>query len=159
MASKSSSTRQVATMATAAAKTRSVIEDLQARLSEASKQAPLSPSPLSTTLSRSDDPPQQETEEELERQLQSYFARAMTETAEGARSGEMRSRNEILNDLRDLVIEGVVDRIFHEWSRSEGSFHTTGLAREITGRLINRVLEEVRGSTDVNRRISSARQT
>jgi hypothetical protein len=147
MASKSSSARQVATMATATAKTRSVIEGLQARLSEATKQTSTSPGLPAGAWNRPDAATQQESEEELEKQLQAYFARAVTESSEGDLPAESRSRNKILSELRDRVIEGVVDRIFKEWSRPQGSFQTTGLAREITDRLIDRVLEEVRTST------------
>ena len=148
MASKSSSAREVATMATATAKTRSVIEGLRARLSEATKPASHSPGPPANARNRPDDATQQESEEELEKQLQAYFARAVAESTEGDSPGEPRSHYKILNQLRDRVIEGVVDRIFEQWSRPQGSFQTTGLAREITDRLIDRVLEEVRISTD-----------
>jgi hypothetical protein len=81
--------KPAATIVNATAKTRSVIEGLQARLTRA-------PEP----------PPAEESVDDLELQLQAYFDRATPTTP----------RTKILDELRSRVIDGVVDRILAEWA-------------------------------------------
>lgn len=62
------------------------------------------------------------TRDDLERQLQQYFARAAP--SQGA-----------LADLRNRVVDGVVDRILSEWDRG------SPLEAEVLDRLVQRLLE------------------
>jgi hypothetical protein len=106
------SAKPAATIINATARTRSVIEDLQARLTAV--------------------PPVQSREEsvdDLERQLQVYFERATPASP----------RSKLLDELRSRVIEGVVDRILAEWVNPG---QPAGLKPEVMERLIERVLEE-----------------
>ncbi len=68
-----------------------------------------------------------ETPEELERQLQQYFA---TSLSPSHRAGA-------LNELRDRVVDGVADRILREWQQNNA------LENEVIERLIDRVLERI----------------
>ena len=121
---KQSSAKPAATIAEATARTRLVIEDLQARLT-GQAQSPL--------------PQQVEAVDDLERELQAYFERAAPTHGIGT------ERNQLLNELRNRVIEGVVDRIIAEWSISKPNApHCLGLGREVMDRLVERVLEELR---------------
>ena len=115
-----SAAKPAATIVNAAARTRSVIEDLQARLTADARGR------------ISEQPPAQRPEEsvdDLERQLQAYFERA-TPTS---------PRSKLLDELRNRVIDGVVDRILSEWANPE---QAGGLGPEVMERLIERVLEE-----------------
>ncbi len=49
--------------------------------------------------------------------------------------------SKILDELRNRVIEGVVDRILAEWSNPQNQ--EGGLAAEVMERLIERVLDEL----------------
>jgi len=69
----------------------------------------------------------EETPEQLEQQLQQYFARA-------PQSGR---ENGMLGDIRNRVVEGVVDRILREWD------HGNALETEVVERLIRRVFERL----------------
>lgn len=89
---KNPAAKPATTIINATARTRSVIEGLQAKL------AAERPNQL-------DDP---ESIEELERQLQAYFERTSLNP----------SRSPILEDLRKRVIEGAVERILAEWPNS-----------------------------------------
>src|SRR5579863_6987082 len=109
--------KPVATIVNATAKTRSVIEGLQARLTRA-------PEP----------PPAEESVDDLEQQLQAYFNRASPTTP----------RTKILDELRSRVIDGVVDRILAEWANSKPGSLDAGLGPEVMERLIERVLKEFR---------------
>jgi hypothetical protein len=62
--------------------------------------------------------PAPETEDDLERELQAYF-----------------ENNGVRDELRNRVIESVVDRILAEWP---------GLGQEVINRLIERVVEDLR---------------
>ncbi len=113
-----SAAKPAAAIVNATARTRSVIEDLQARLTAV--------------------PPVQSRDEsvdDLEQQLQAYFERA-TPTS---------PRSKILDELRSRVIDGVVDRILAEWANPE---QPAGLGPEVMERLIERVLEEFRKMTE-----------
>lgn len=118
---KEPSAKPAATIVEATAKTRSVIKDLQARLTGAL-------------------PPQKgEPVDDLERELRDYFERAAPSHGTGTQ------RNQLLNELRNRVIEGVVDRIIAEWSTSKPNApHCLGLGREVMDRLVERVLQELR---------------
>jgi hypothetical protein len=109
--------KPAATIVNATAKTRSVIEGLQARLTRA-------PEP----------PPAEESVDDLEQQLQAYFNRASPTTP----------RTKILDELRSRVIDGVVDRILAEWANSKPGSLDAGLGPEVMERLIERVLKEFR---------------
>jgi hypothetical protein len=119
---KSAPTRTVATLADATAKTRSLIEDLQARLASPEKAVEAGE--------------QEETEEELERQLKAYFERALT--------APNRAVPAILEEMRQRVIDGVVDKIIAEWSEPQQNAVRGGaLQREVIERLIDRVVEQL----------------
>ncbi len=73
-----------------------------------------------------------ESPDDLERQLQEYFG---------------STQPNILNEIRNRVIEGVVDRILREWdSPAKGS--STPLENEVITRLIDRVLERLGKASD-----------
>lgn len=117
--------KPAATIVNATARTRSVIEDLQARLTaDARVRTPEPPQPIRPASAG-------ESIDDLERQLEAYFERA-TPTS---------SRSKILDELRNRVIEGVVDRILAEWSNPQNQ--EGGLAAEVMERLIERVLDEL----------------
>jgi hypothetical protein len=107
--------KPAATIINATAKTRSVIEGLQARLTR-------TPEP----------PPVEESVDDLEQQLQAYFERA----------APAAPRGKILDELRSRVIDGVVDRILAQWANPELGSPGAGLGPEVMERLIERVLEE-----------------
>lgn len=133
----------VPSLASATAKTQSVIEGLQARLGgEATnrphKQAP----PVSPTRRKNMvEVVEEETEEDLERQLQTYFATTIhTRPAPGVANPSSRQFHE---SLRSRVIEGVVHRILAEWARHDQELPGGArLGNEIMERLIQRVLEQ-----------------
>jgi hypothetical protein len=109
-------------LANATARTRSVIEDLQARLT---RDAPTAPPP----------PEPRESLEDLERELEAYFERASPDP----------SRNQSLDQLRSRVIDGVVEKILAEWATSKPDTpQGLGFGHEVMDRLIERVLEEFR---------------
>ena len=114
--------KQVATIINATAKTRSVIEDLQARLTAEERRPALSKTP-----------PEEESVDELDRQLQAYFDQAAPKPANG-------SRTQVFDELRNRVIDSVVDRILSEWSDRQAG----ALGREVMDRLVERILNEFR---------------
>lgn len=93
------------TIINATARTRSAIEGLQARLNSVEPESGQTP----------------ETEDDLERELQTYFQNR------GAR-----------NELYSHVIESVVDRILAEWP---------GIRQDIVERLIERIANDLRRSS------------
>lgn len=117
--------KPAATIVNATARTRSVIEDLQARLTADARARIAEPQPIRPAGAS-------ESIDDLERQLQSYFERA-TPTS---------SRTKILDELRSRVIDGAVDRIMAEWANPQQPAGG-GLATEVMDRLIERVLEEL----------------
>jgi hypothetical protein len=144
-------------LVSATAKTQSVIEGLQARLR--GEPAPKVRKQASTSVSRKKDVADlvgEETQEELEKQLQAYFATAevrpltLTSTAEMSR---VETRNDLRHDdlrqqddLRLRVVEGVVVRILGEWARNDQERPPAArLGNEIMDRLIQRVMEQFRG--------------
>lgn len=109
------------TLGEAAERTRSLIRDLQARLGP----EPAAPPPLEGSASQ----PVPDSPDDLDRQLQHYFEAA----------GEAGTT---LQEIRNRVIEGVVDRILREWERpSQGN--PSSLEHEAVARLIDRVLERL----------------
>lgn len=117
--------KPAATIVNATARTRSVIEDLQARLTADARPRSPEPQPIRPTAAG-------ESIDDLERQLQAYFDSA-TPTS---------SRSKILDELRHRVIDGVVDRIMAEWADPQHPAGA-GLAAEVMERLIERVLEDL----------------
>jgi hypothetical protein len=91
-------------------------------LAEAAEKASLVIRGLQSRLRQHTLDPTEETPEQLERQLQQYFAR--TERPPGQ-----------LGDIRSRVVEGVADRILGQWDQG------SALEAEVVERLIRRVLE------------------
>ena len=131
------STRQppakpIATIADATAKTRSVIEDLQARLT-ADARSRIAEQATTPPPAEPEDVNREESVDDLERQLQAYFERATPRS----------TRTKILDELRNRVIDGVVDRILVEWATLQpGASPAAGLGPAVMERLIERVLDE-----------------
>jgi hypothetical protein len=117
--------KPAATIVNATARTRSVIEDLQARLTADTRARTAEPQPIRPASAV-------ESIDDLERQLEAYFERA-TPTS---------SRTKILDELRSRVIDGVVDRIMASWANPQQQAGG-GLAAEVMERLIMRVLDEL----------------
>ena len=115
--------KPAATIVNATARTRSVIENLQARLTADARARIPEPQPIRQA-------PAGESIDDLERQLQAYFEDAAPTSP----------RTKILDELRSRVIDGVVERILAEWSNPQ---EPGGLAAEVIERLIERVLEEL----------------
>jgi hypothetical protein len=144
---KNSSVRQEDSIARATAKTRSVIEDLQEKLSaDAQNGVPQYVTPLPR---RALDVGPNETDEDLERQLQSYFARASASPRDGAKVISS-TRTQILDELRSRVIDGVAERILEEWAGPQPGTSTT-LGSELMERLIERLLEQLRKPAEISK--------
>lgn len=107
-------------IAEAAEKARALIQELQSRLrlDAAIRERP------------------EETQDDLERQLQRYFENAIGKDKRGL------SRTSILNEVRARVVDGVVERILREWERPKDGT-TTPLENEVIERLIDRVIERL----------------
>src|SRR5215469_15834714 len=104
-----------ATIIDATAKTRSIIENLQARLARDTAAVD-----------------HEESIEDLEQQLQAYFARSAADPS-----------RPLLEDLRGRVVEKLVDRILAEWSTSRVSQPDSNpLIQAVMDRLVERVWEE-----------------
>jgi len=147
-AAKNPSSKSAATLASATARTRSVIEDLQARLSgDARSELPVRV-PMVEIAKPKDLLPEQETEEDLERQLKAYFTRssASGRSAVQSRGGPIvsnLSRTQMLDELQNRVVDGVVHRILSEWARREEELPgSSAMGNEIMERLIQRVYEQ-----------------
>jgi hypothetical protein len=114
--SRNPSSKPAATIVDAAAKTRSVIEGLQARLAKDLVAGP------------------DDSLEDLECQLKDYFERASPDRAQPA---------PVLDDLRRRVIDNVADRILREWANSHTTGSASNpLIRDVMDRLVERILEE-----------------
>jgi hypothetical protein len=109
-------------LAEAAEKTRVLIQGLQSRLRPESAGA-LREGP-------------EETQHDLERQLQKYFDSAKGNDEQGL------SQVSILNEIRTRVVDGVVERILREWERPKDPT-STPLENEVIERLIDRVIERL----------------
>jgi len=106
---KSPETTTAPDIAEAAEKASLVIRGLQSRL----RQRPSEPAEAESV---------QESSEQLEQQLQQYFARTTPRSAG-------------LADLRSRVVDGVVDRILRQWDNG------SSLEPDVVERLIARVME------------------
>ena len=144
MSSKTSSVRRPSSIVTATAEACSVIENLQARLSgEAQSTTP----EIVASLPVTNEP--EETEEELESQLQAYFAR-VNPTRNGPQPGPS-GRGQLMDELRIRVVDGVADRILSEWSSPErGMSPNKSLGGELIDRLIQRILEQLRKPAELS---------
>ena len=105
-------------LAEAAAKTTGVLQTLQSRLNR-------------ETAALAEDGP-----EELGIQLQEYFG-----ASTGSPPSSAKSPARISNDLRELVIAGVVDRILRSWEDTG----LLALKSEVAARLVEHVLAELSG--------------
>lgn len=121
-----------ATIVDATAKTRSVIENLQAKLAAEPGGRP-----------REEIGPEQESIEDLERQLQTYFER----TAPSDPSAALQRRSVLLDELRSRVIDRVVDRILADWADPNSLSARSALAQQVMERLTERLLEELQKAT------------
>ena len=150
-----------ASIAKAAQRTRSVIEDLQIRLTEVSQHgkvgrlAAIAPKKQKDSeldeLEGRKTAELQESEAELESQLAAYFARADEPKAAGGRSGH----SDVLDELRRRVIDGVVERILDEWA-SDREEAPGRLREEVMERLVQRVLEQFEtGSAETSKTLPS----
>ena len=151
---KSTAARPASTLADATAKTRSLIEDLQARLigeggssgPERPRHAPRRESGAAKESAPEDLVPKDaaarnETEEDLDRQLQAYFD-SVNESSRSVPATATSTLTSVPADIRARVIEGVVERILAEWSHPEqGGAAAAALRREVVERLTDRVLE------------------
>jgi len=164
---KSAATRPVPTLADATAKTRSLIEDLQARLtgeggtpnsaerprhslgreSAARKQADVEENAtveqaaVAEDAAAKDAGPKGETEEDLERQLQAYFEQ-VTEGGRAAPAVAASTHALEMEDIRARVVDRVVERILDAWSHPErGGTAGAAIRHEVVERLTDRVLE------------------
>jgi hypothetical protein len=145
--SKNPSPRPVPSIARAAQRTRSVIEDFQSRLTEVSQHAGLARLTTAVVPETEGDEAHfrgaagpgtveaLESEAELERQLAAYFARASAPSGTVAAS----QRDRILDELRQRVIDGVVERILADWTNGRLG-EPSALRDEVLERLIQRVL-------------------
>ena len=125
--SKTPVSRPAEAIATAAERTRSVIENLQSRLSDVAQQS--EPSPRSESS---------ETEDELERQLHAYFSGQAKKSAPES----SRDRKTALDDLRRRVVDRVAERILEDWERSHPATWNQ-IREEVMERLVERMLREL----------------
>jgi hypothetical protein len=113
-------------LAEAAAKTTAVLESLRSRLNREA-------TPQESPVMESSEVP-----DELDRQLEQYFAATPGEPAPASGSAEVR----IPSEIRDQVIEGVVDRILRSWGAPNGEIPAT-IKSEVIARLVEHVLGEL----------------
>jgi hypothetical protein len=134
--SKVPASRPVPSIAKAAQRTRSAIEDLQSRLTQVSGGQPMAAGDQT-------DPPRSEaseSEDELERQLQDYFSEhPFSEHEEDSPPSSAAPRRSIMDDLRKRVVDRVADRILAEWDQNP-SGASRRLRDEVLERLVERVL-------------------
>ena len=129
MSHKTSDTKaEEANIAEAAEKTGLLIRALQSRLQDWSGDRVAQPQDETF-----DETSTEETPEDLEKQLQEFFER---EAGGGA------NRQSLLNEIRNRVIDGVVDRIMLEWDHPQRGA-ATPLESQVIERLIRRVLERL----------------
>ena len=113
-------------LAEAAAKTTAVLETLRSRLHrEATPQEPLATQAP-------------EVPDELDRQLEQYFAAAPPEQFPASGTAEVP----IPSEIRNQVIEGVVDRILRSWGAPNGEIPSS-IKSEVIARLVEHVLGEL----------------
>ena len=113
-------------LAEAAAKTTAVLETLRTRLNR-------EPTPPALPAIESTEVP-----DELDRQLEQYFAATPAEPAAGSVSAEVQ----IPGEIRAQVVEGVVDKILRSWGAPNGEIPAS-IKSEVIGRLVEHVLGEL----------------
>lgn len=157
---KSTASRPIPTLADATAKTRSLIEDLQARLTggegganelEPPRRAPRRETAVTRDVVAKDMDAnevvaqelvaREETEDDLARQLQAYFD-GVTNTQVTASLTRSGANTYTFDEIRARVVDGAVERILAEWAQPEGGGATGSLLRKaVIEGLIDRVLE------------------
>jgi hypothetical protein len=155
MPSKSPSARPAESLSTAALKTRSAIQNLQARLAGASHLDLATEEDVRLAQlekeGKDEGADRLESEEELELQLKAYFTRASSPragiTTATTASSPPRSRTQLLDELRSRVIDGVVERVLNEWAGGQRG----ELADAVMERLIERVLQQFRLSSGASK--------
>ncbi|HTS78148.1 MAG TPA: hypothetical protein VMG40_18185 [Bryobacteraceae bacterium] len=105
-------------------------EPAQEPIIEAAEKATLVIRGLQSRLRGQPSEPAAESSDDLERQLQQYFATSLAPS----------QRAPLLNDLRNRIIDRVADRILAHWEQNNA------LENEVIERLINRVLERLGAS-------------
>jgi hypothetical protein len=113
-------------LADAAAKTTAVLESLRSRLNREANQH-------ESMVAAVPDVP-----DELDRELEQYFAARPAETASVSVLPEIR----IPREIRAEVINGVVDRILRSWGAPQGEIPPS-IKSEIIARLVEHVLAEL----------------
>ena len=113
-------------LAEATAKTAAVLESLRSRLNRDT--TPPDPAIVES----------QEGPDELDRQLEQYFAAAPRQPKTANGSAEVR----IPEEIRSQVIDGVVDRILRSWGAPNGEIPAS-IKGEIVARLVEHVLGEL----------------
>ena len=143
MPAKNPSVRRAESIASATAQTRSAIEGLKGRLSGGTRDtAPRYVTPVRPITRHEIEP--QETEEELERQLQAYFAR-VSPASRTRPNVVVSGQGPLMDELRRRVVETVADRILVLWSCPEpGMPAKTTVGAELTEILVHRILEQLR---------------
>ncbi len=150
MSAKNSSVRRAESIAKATAQTRSAIEDLKGRLSGEAHDVAGRYVTSAFTINREDSEPQ-ESEEELERQLQAYFERAGAASRRGP-NVVPSACPQLLDELRSRVVDVTAERILAIWSCPKpGMSLTVGLGTELTERLVQRILEQLRKPAEVSK--------
>jgi len=144
---KNPSARRAASIASAAAKTRSAIEGLQEKLSGEPHNSV--PQYVTAIPRRTQEIVLDETDEDLERQLQAYFAR-VSRSPRSATNVAGPARTQILDELRSRVIDGVAERILAEWACTQ-SGTSRALGSELMERLIERLLEQLRKPAETSK--------
>jgi hypothetical protein len=110
-------------LAEAAAKTTVVLETLRSRLN---REAIAQESPVMEST---------EVPDELDRQLEQYFAATQGHPRPANDSAEVR----IPSEIRAEVVEGVVDRILRSWGAPDGEI-PAAIKSEVIARLVEHVL-------------------
>ena len=128
---KSGANRPATGLTSAAQRTRSAIEDLQAKLVVVSQQAGTANLPARDPSVRGLE--SAESEGDLELQLASYFARSYSASLASLYRPAIEA-------MRKNVIDEIVDRILDDWSRVGGS---SALREQVLERLIQRVLQQM----------------
>ena len=119
-------------LADAAAKTTAVLETLRSRLNRG---ATPPEAPIVESLEGPD---------ELDWQLEQYFATETSASSAAKAPTPIRASSEVLipSEIRSQVIEGVVDRILRSWGAPNGEIPAT-IKSEVIARLVEHVLGEL----------------
>ena len=133
---KSGANRPTAGLTSAAQRTRSAIEDLQAKLVVVSQQADSGKLAVRDPSVRGLE--SAESEGDLELQLAAYFARSHSASLASVYKPAIEA-------MRNSVIDEIVDRILDDWSRVGGS---SALREQVLERLIQRVLQQMGSAPD-----------